>query len=295
MSMEQVLRLFLLKIQSTEGTAETDLDGSNFIEVEDSSRLEPDVVPTEINLVGGGYEQDAAVIGRRKANVTLSWPLRKWGAQDSGITPDWVNAWTAARFSHTQNNGYHILKPSNTVYTDCTVWRYSGDLNASKSLLAKAFNVKFDWKLSFDFSGDTIARLELTGVGAYDGAPANATQPTVSKNRSAVPGLTGVTMSINGDSDYVCTSLEITGNQSVDPTTMPSATGGVGVASVTSRKIKFSAKCYMDVTGTVDPEAALFALTEGAVAVSWGVGTEISVSCAYAQITKVVPSDENGV
>jgi len=45
----------------------------------------------------------------------------------------------------------------------------------------------------------------------------------------------------------------------------------------------------------VDPEAALFALTEGAVAVSWGVGTEISVSCAYAQITKVVPSDENGV
>ena len=293
--MKDALKLFLFQLQETEGTPETDLTGTDFIEADPGSGIEPDVVVTDINTAGNGFDQDAAVVGKYMCNSTLVFPLRNWGASDSNVLPDWATVLQCAGFSLTQNNGYYILTPVSNSIQDGTLWTYSGDLRASQSLLTKAGNLKFSPKFTLDFAGESIGKIEFTGVGRYGGAPTTATQPSVTKNRTAVPPLRSVTMEINGDSNYRCLNLEIDFNQDVDATTLPSDVSGVGKSEITTRKVKFTAKCYREITATVDPESAMFALTEGAINVSWYISNEIQILSGYSQITKVSPSEENGV
>jgi hypothetical protein len=291
--MVKAQELFLMKIQETAGTAETGLDGDDLIEVMPDSSLEADTSFTEINLVGGGYTQDKGTPGMRRANVSLSFPLRDFG---DGIKPDYVRGLQAARFDLTENNGYYILTPSDTATTDCTVWHYTGDLTASGAVLEKASNVKFDWTISFDFSGDGIAKLDLSGVGKHGGDVSDATQPTVNKNRTSVPSLTGVTMQINGSSDYECTSLTINGNQTVEPRVNPADSSGVGGTEVTERKIKFTATVYCDTKATIDPMNSFLNSTTGALKIHWGTSDEIKIDANYAQFTKApTRSDNNGI
>ncbi len=293
--MEDKLKLFLFQKQDTEGTPETDLTGADMVELEPASGIEPDISPTEIDLVSGSFDQDAAVIGRYRANVTATAPLRPFGAADSDVEPDFGPILECAGFSVNAQNSYYDYVPVSTSTTDGTMWEYSGAKGANLSLLTKAGNLKFDWKVNLDFSGDVIGRIELTGAGRYDGAPTNSTQPSVTKNRTAVPPLRGVTMQINADADYRPISFEFTGNQEVDPTVLASHVSGVGMSKITSRKIKFSGKFYRDVTGTTDPQAALFALTEGLTSFSWTSTNGVVVMATYTQLTKVTPSEENGV
>jgi len=292
--MVENLKQFLFKKQSVEGTPETSLVGTDFLELEPSSGIEPDVTATEINLVGNGFDQDAAVIGRYRANVTATAPLRPFGAADSSTAPDYGALLECAGFSETEQNSYFDYVPISTSTTDGTLWEYSGDLNTSSCLLTKAGNLKFDWKVTLDFSGDVIGKIEFTGAGRYDGASTTATQPSITKNRTAVPPLRGVTMQINADADYRPISFEFTGNQEVEPTVLASHASGVGLSKITSRKIKFTGKFYRDITTTTDPQAAMFALTEGLTSFSWSTTNGIVVAATYTQITKVTSSDENG-
>jgi len=293
--MEDTLKLFLFKKQATEGTPETSLLGIDLLECEAGSKIEPDVTMTEIALVGGGYTQDAAVMGRQKANVTLICPIRNFGAAASLEEPDWGIALECSRFAKVENNSYYWYSPSNTVTLDGTCWEYSGNLSASSCLLKKAGNLKFNPKFTFDFAGDTIGKVEFTGVGRDGGAPANATQPAVEKNRTAVTPLRTATLTINGDSDYRCLNLEIDFNQDIEASTLPSDSTGVGKSYVTTRKAKFTCKVYRDVTGTTDAPAALRALTSGTLNLTYGSSSNIVIQCGYSQLTKVMPSDENGV
>ena len=293
--MEDTLKLFLFKLQGTEGTPETSLLGIDLLECEAGSKVEPDIAVTDIALVGGGYTQDAAVVGRQKANVTLICPIRNFGAAASQEEPDWGIVLECSRFAKVENNSYYYYTPSNTVTKDGTCWEYSGNLSATSCLLQKAGNLKFNPKFTFDFAGDTIGKVEFTGVGRDIEAPSNATQPAVEKNRTAVTPLRSATLTINGDSDYRCLNLEIDFNQDVEASTLPSDSTGVGKAHVTTRKAKFTCKVYRDVTGTTDAPAALLALTSGALNLTYGASSNIVVACGYSQITKVTPSEENGV
>jgi len=288
-------RLFLLKLQDTEGTPETTLVGTDVFEADPGSKIDPDPSKTPIKLVAGKRDQEATVIGRKLANVTLNAPMRPWGASGSRVTPDWVRALQCAGFEKTENNGYWILKPTSTVRKDCTVWMYSGDLRSSYSLLQKVGNVKFDFTINMDFSGDVISKIELTGMGRYDGAPSNATQPSVSRNRTAVPALTGCTMQIGGDSDYRVLSLTITGNQPTEATVLPTHASGVGINEITDTELKISCKAYREITTTADPEASLYNLTTGALRVWWDADNDVKIDGGYMQIIDVKPSDENGV
>jgi len=289
--MIDVQKLFLLRLQNVERTPETVLLNSHFIEVIKDSKLEPDVQETAIKLVGSGIDQYPSVVGRRKANCTLAHYMRGYG---TGNLPHWVNNARAAWFTLSENNGYYILRPSNVAQIAATVWEYSGDTGASSSLVYKAGNIKFDWKITLDFSGDNVAKIEFTGVGAEVADYANATHPVVVKNRTAVPGLTGVTLTINGDSDYRPLQFEFTGGQPVEATVDPSQTSGVGICKVTDREIKFTGKVYRDVTGTTSPSSALRAGTAAATSFSWGSG-ECILRSNYTQITKCVPTEENGI
>uniref|UniRef100_A0A6M3MDG2 Tail protein n=1 Tax=viral metagenome TaxID=1070528 RepID=A0A6M3MDG2_9ZZZZ len=289
------LKLFLFKLQATEGTPETSLVGIDLLECEAGSKIEPDIAITEIALVGGGYTQDAAVVGRQKANVTLICPIRNFGVKDSLEEPDWGIVLECSKFRKYENNGYYWYEPSNTVTQDGTCWEYSGALGSSLSVVKKVGNLKFNPKFTFDFAGDTIGRVEFTGVGRDTGAPVNATQPAVEKNRTAVTPLRSATLTINGDADYRCLNLEIDFNQEVEASTLPSDSTGVGKSYVTTRKAKFTYKVYRDVTGTTDPPADLLALTSGTLSLVYGGSNNIRVVCGYSQITKVAPSEENGV
>lgn len=289
------LKLFLFKLQGTEGTPETSLLGIDLLECETGSKIEPDIAVTEIALVGGGYTQDAAVIGKQKANVTLICPIRNFGAKDSLEEPDWGIVLECSKFRKYENNGYYWYEPSNTVTQDGTCWEYSGNLSASSCLLQKAGNLKFNPKFTFDFAGDSIGRVEFSGVGQYGGAPANATQPAVEKNRTAVTPLRSATIVINGDSDYRCLNLEIDFGQTIEASLLPSDSTLVGKTYVNTRKAKFTCKVYRDVTGTTNPPADLLALTSGALSLVYGASNNIRVVCGYSQVTKVTPSEENGI
>lgn len=295
-TMENSKQLHLFKLQSVEGTPETGLVGTDLCECNADSNIEPDVVATELDIVSGGFDQYQAVIGRKKANSTLSFPLRNYGAAGSSTEPHWGKPLQCAGFAKTENNGYYIYTPTNDTSQDGTHWMYSGSTASSGAILRKAGNLKYDWKVSFDFAGTSIAMLELTGAGQYDNsAPADATQPSVTKNRTVVPPLRGVTMTINGVSGYRMINLEINGNQAVEPTTLPTDNTGVGIASITNRKIKFSMKAYMELNAVANPENAMYAITEGLTDVLWDSNSKVQITANYAQITKVTPSDENGV
>ncbi len=290
--MENTLKLFLLKLQGTPDTPEAALVAGDLAEVDPSSGIESDTQVAEIDLVGGGYTQDIAVVGRKKCNVNLNFPIRE---EQAGHTPKLVEAIQCARFAVTESAGYFVLTPSNTVQTDCTVWEYSGDLGASLSLVHKAGNVKFNGKLSFDFSGDSYGKCELNGVGQEVAAPIVGSQPTVTKDDSVVNALLGVTCTINGDADYEPLSLEIDFGQEVENKTLASDTTGCGGSVVTKRKIKFTTKVYRAIPATVDPIAALYAATEGTLNLAYGAADLIKIECNNAQITSVKKDEDAGI
>ena len=290
--MENTLKLFLLKLQSVAGTPEAALVAGDLAEVDPASGIESDTQVAEIDLVGGGYTQDKAVVGRKKANVNLNFPIRE---EQAGHTPKLVEALQCARFAVTESAGYFVLTPSNTTTDDCTVWEYSGDLGASLSLVHKAGNIKFNGKLSFDFSGDSYGKCELNGVGLEVAAPIVGTQPTVTKDNSVVNALLGVTCSINGDSDYEPLSLEIDFGQEVENKTLASDATGCGESAITKRKIKFTTKVYRQIPATTDPIAALYATTEGVLNLAYGASDIMKVECNNAQITSVKKDEDAGI
>jgi hypothetical protein len=291
--METSNELWLLKLQSAEGTAETSLVDSDFVECDAGSKIDEDIQTTEINLLGQGMQQDYASVGRKKANFTMVFPLRRFS--DTKEKPDWVKALQIAGFAVGSHNGYWVCRPSSTLRKSGTIWHYSGDPNPSASIVTKIGNAKADWKIELPFSGDNYGKVTLTGVGSLVSIPALATQPIVDKDRSLVPGLTGVTMQINGVSTYQCTNLEFSGNQGIESMVKPTDTSGVGISRIKGRKIKFSCKAYTEVPATIDPMTALYNSTVGLSNVYWGTGSMLKIDAQNTQITKCARGEENGI
>lgn len=292
--MEKALTLWLLKTQATPGTPEVALAAGDYIEcTKDSAGIEADPQSADIDLAGNGYGHDQAVQGRKLANVGLTFPLRE---ELAGHIPGAVIACQSARFAMTENGGYFELAPSNIIQTDCTVWEYSGNMNTDACLLHKAGNVKFGGKLIFDFSGDCYGKLELTGNGLEVGAPIDASQPTVAKDGSVVSALTSVpTFTLCGETVFRPLNLEIDFGQEVAVSVLPSASTGSGKAHVTNRKMTYTAKLIRDIVATVDPVTKSYAGTLGAMALIYGTGAAIDLSCTSISIRKWSKSEDNGI
>lgn len=292
--MEKALKLWLLKLQAVPGTPEVALDATDYIEAtEDSSGIAADIQSADIALSGNGYGHDLAVQGRRLVNAGLTFPLRE---EQAAHIPGFVKALQCARFAMTENAGFFELVPSNTVEHDCTIWEYSGNLNAGASLVSKAGNVKFGGKLSFDFGGDCYAKMELTGNGLEIEPPSNSSQPTVVKDGSVIPSLKNVaTFTLNGSSSYRVLTLDIDFGQEIAVSVLPSVISGCGKAHVTNRKITWSAKVYRELTTTVDPIVDQYASNPGALSLVYGASNGIDLSCPSVTVRKVANSEENGI
>jgi hypothetical protein len=290
--------LFLFKTQplsinyAAAGT--TAMDGTCIIEPLKGSTLECEQDSEEIDLVSGTLDQEPAVPGNKQATVSLNFPMT--GSHNDGTnSPYWMTVGQCAGYTLTDGTAQkHTLTPTSSFTTAGTFWKFSGPNSDGTSLLYKAYNVQADWKLSLD--AGKAPKMQYTGKGAYYGVATDSTQPTnVTKARVSATAFKSATVTVNGNS-YKLISAEISGNQAVAVTSDPSEAGGIGGSEITSRKVKFTAKCYATKAGTLDPMTAIDNSTQGALTFLWGTGKNaISISGNYAQITKCKSSDENGV
>ena len=173
------LSALLVKQQSTYGTAEGSLNGSNGIETIGAAEWshEPDV--TEILLVGNGFDQDKAVPGAGMYEITASAYMRTGNAASdygqietllltSGMTSSGASTIRTYQFTSTRDE-----------YVDATCWGYTGDKTASGSLLRKMSNVFFRPKWTLESGKPTV--MEVTGQGVYGGTATSATMPSITK------------------------------------------------------------------------------------------------------------------
>jgi hypothetical protein len=289
------LQLLLLQLQDTFGTAETDLTGADLIEVMGPPEFvwDPDI--TEIDLVAGAFDQDAAVPGASSYELTGKAYMRTGNASgDYAQIDTLLQASCMVGVTSAGPIKTYSFTSTRTSYKDATAWGYSGDLSTSSSLLRKMSNIILRPKWTLEAGKPSI--MEFVGTGVYGGAAANATQPAITKERVSPPALLGATVTINGDADYQLIKAEIDATQAVDLTVDAAATYGRGNSAITNRKIKWTATVYMDVTGTVDPEAALLGQTEGALSIAYGTApNKVTFAMTNSQITATPMGDENGV
>lgn len=297
----EALNQVLLKIQSTFGTAESSLTASDVAEVERGAKASYAPKVTDISLVGAGFTQNKSVIGPRECSISLAYPLRTGGAENSpgqAVKALQCCGWkeTASDTDADATNDRFAYTPSNkqSEWKDCTVWAYSGNLDTSGSYLRKIQNVMFSGKLSIDFE-TCVAKLMVEGKGALNTEDAAATQATVTPSSTAVASLAGATINFFGDADYTLINLEYDFGEAPNTSINGANANGLGMTTQTDRKIKFTAKVYKDTA--IAPVTALNAGTLGTISVMWGTVPNkftVATGSSKAQITSVSESEQNG-
>ncbi len=289
------LSMLLVKAQTTYGTAKTDLDATNIIETIGPATLKPNFGMTEIDLVAGGFDQDASIPGLTSCDLSFKVYARSGGSD----TPSQFGALLGMScFTMAEAvDGIFIYTPTSVLgsMVDCTAWGYSGNLDSSGAILRKMSSGILIPKWSFEAGKPTV--MDCNGKFMYDGIPAAATAPTPTKIRTLASAFLGATtLTINGDNNYKIINAEIDMGQEAALTINPAATYGQGLTIVTKRKIKWKAKVYKDTI--VDPEHALLNPTDhiAAVTIEYGaVPQKYKWTSAYGQITNISNSDESGV
>jgi len=288
-------KLLLVKNQSVFNTPETSLGADDVVETVEQPEFSLNADVTEIDHVAGAFDQDVAIPGIISYDITAKVYMRTGGASQSygqidklllasGMTGSTSGAVKTYQFTSTQS-----------AYTAATAWGYSGNKSTGGALLRKAGNIV--WKPKWTIEAGKPVIMEISGTGTYGGAAASATQPSITKLRSNPPAfVAATTITINGDSDYKVLKAEIDAGQTTELTVDPAQTYGKGEATITDRKIKWSATVYQDLPSTVDPETALINKTEGGLVFVYGTApNKITFSCGYSQITDIKEGDEGGV
>lgn len=289
--MKPKLILFLAKKQAVEGTPEVSLVGADLAYCYSESKIEYSPSKTELDLIGAGYTQVNCVIGREECPAEFIFPLRNMG---DGVTPEIDAFITSAGFDLTEVAPFYVYTPSNTNRQDCTVWKYGGNLNTGKSVLEKCSNLKFDWKLSFDFTSEWVAKISFTGKGRYTSMPTDDTQPSTTPNATFHPSTKGSVLTLNGNTDYRLINLDIEGGQPITSSILYSDPTGVGISGIDEKKFKFTAKVYKDIVATTDPHTAIQSRSEGLLDFAWGTGPLCQITANYSQLTAISNSSEGG-
>jgi hypothetical protein len=275
-------------LQATFGTMETSLATTCFVAmIKPTISYEPTVTPIE--MVGGGFANTKSVIGPYNASLKGGLPLRN-AAQDS--PGPWSLFIKCMGFLESAVTHVYTYTPSDSFseWSDMTCFGYTG--NMANSFVHKAGNLMGGGKLSFDFEKATV-QIDADMNGLFSGALVTGAQPSVTRSTVAISPCRGATISILGDANIVPVSLEIDLGQEAKPTVSPAQTSGLGINLVTKRKIKWSAKVYMDTL--TNPTTAQLAATTAVISVQWGTApNKFTVSLTQCQIEKATPSDING-
>jgi hypothetical protein len=289
------LGLLLVKLQAVYGTAETSLANTDVIETIGAAEFSSDFGASPIELVSGGFDQDAAIPGLTKYDVSGKVHVRTGGSAaaygqiDTLLQASGMVGTTAASVKT------YAFTSTRTAYKDATAWLYSGNLGTAGCLLRKASNIVFNPKWTFEAGKPVV--MDFSGSGVYGGAAGTGTQPTITKLRTAAPAWMGLsTLTINGISTYKILKAEIDAGQETNLTIDVAQAYGFGQTEITNRKVKFSATVYCDLPASGDPETALLARTEGALAFAYGTApNKATFTSTYSQITDIKKGDESGI
>jgi len=295
MEMARKLSLLLCQQQATFGTAETDIVAADVMETIGPATVDLDPGTTDIDLVAGGFSQDAAIPGLYSLGLNFSVYARAAAADDVGQFGKCL-LWSGMTVSE-GTDGIFTYTPTSTQssFTDFTAWLYSGSLASTGSNITKGSNGIISPKFTFEAGKPTImacqAKLRWAGVSVV------GTQPAITKLYTLPSALVGAsTLTINGDTDYKLLSAEIDMGQVTSLLKDPKQTYGHNNATITDRKIKWTAKVYKDIPATVDPETALLNKTIGAFTIEYGtVPQKVSFNSTYSQITGIKHDEEDGV
>jgi hypothetical protein len=284
-------------IQSALGTEATSLSTFDVAEVMEGSKLGFTAKTSPIALVGAGFSQNASVRAPSIADVTLVYPMRTSGAQDTETDLQRVLQCSGLLLSGPTSHKYTYAPTSiASSMKDMTVWGYSGDMSTTAAYKRILYNCMFNPKITLDFQGDGYAKAEFSGKGVYKGPAAAATQLAVTKDAGIVQPLRGVTLNFFGDTDFDLLKLEFDFGQEVAVTAKPTDPTGLGLALITKRLIKWSATVYRDTAA--DAETLFSAGTLGTISCAWGTAPNkitIATGALKAQITEIADGDTDGV
>lgn len=277
------------------------LTAADIIEPMKDSTAEWDPQMEQIETVAGGFEQDAAVPGDEPFNATLRFPMTPGlpsGTLAGRTMPYWMKVADAmcgysVGASTTAGPSRFAMIPVNNFTTAGLLRHFTGDMAASGAIATGGYNLAADWKCTVEAGKVPMIEYTATG-GTY--SIADATQPSVTKARVAPRAFKSATVTFLASSSYKLIKMDFSGNQAPQNLVDPSQASGRGASEITDRKVRFTAQFYTLKLATVDPITALRNSTQGTLVLQWGSTTEIvKISATYAQITKCVKSDANGV
>jgi len=295
MEMAKKLSLLCIQEQANFGAVETDITGSDVIETIGPATVDWDPGVTEIGLVAGAFDQDAAIPGLHSLDLNFSVYARAAAADTVGQFGKLLRlaAFTEAEavdgiFTYTPNSQQSLWK-------DYTAWMHSGSLSSTGTNIVKGFNGIICPKFTFEAGKPGI--MACQSKLAWGGVAVVGTQPSITKERTLPSALVGAsTITLAGDTDYKLISAEIDMGQVTSLLKDPKQTYGHGNNTITDRLIKWSAKVYKDIPTTVDPETALLNKTIGAITIEYGTAPQkVGFTSTYGQITKVKHDEEDGV
>jgi hypothetical protein len=295
------LDLLLVSAQDSWGAEQAGLTAAHFIETVGPAKLKLNSNPNEVDLIGGGFEQDASIPGAQEIDLSLAVHMRSNGADAAGQAGTLLKCAGMKQTESTPTGGTFTYVPTSLIseQKDFTAWMYSGQIGSNACFLYKAFNGLFIPKWTFETGKpclmDLSAKLCYSGVSALATQPTSASTPALTKQRTIAPAFMGLnTHLILNSALYQIISAEIDMGQEAALTVDAGATYGRAESIFSKRKIKWKAKIYKDTT--VDPETALLGKTIAAVTFDFGVIPQRhSFSSSYGQITNISNSDEGGV
>jgi hypothetical protein len=279
------------------------LVASDLAQVLKGSSIEPDIAVEPIEIVAGGFDQFAAVVGKQTGKGSLKFAMNP-ASSNGSILPQWGKVlvgscdFSLATTSGGTNPSNFVMTPINQSTNSGEIWHYTGDASASSALLSKFYNCKGSWKISAN--ANKAPEIEFTLTGAFQ-SEIDATQPAATdlsaiKIRETVYAVKNATVSIMGSIAYKLLSFDAEGGETIVNRDDISVDSGSGQTDITDRKIKFSLKCYAIKKASADALGQLLAGTEAAISIAFGPsGKSITIGGTYAQITERKRSDENGI
>ncbi len=297
------LDLLLVSEQAIWGTEEVGLDAGDFIETVGPAKLKLNSNASEVDLIGGRFEQDASIPGGQQLDLSLAVNMRSNGNDAAGQVGTLLKCSGMTQTESTPTGGTFTYVPTSKIseQKDFTAWMYSGQIGTEACILYKGYNGLFLPKWTFE--AGKPCKMDLTAKFCYSGVPILGTQPTsasspaLTKQRTLAPAFMGLnTHLILNSAVYQIISAEIDMGQEAAMTVDAGAAYGFAESLFSKRKIKWKAKVYKDIT--VDPEHALLNPTDHIAAVTFDFGVipqRVSFSSIYGQITNISNSDESGV
>ena len=280
------LEAILVKIQSVFGTPATDLVSigttNYYFPATDNSKIDINPQFTPIDVLSGGFDQDASVRGNILATAEIGCYMKSVGTLITSLPEFGTIAQTCGLEYSAGNSGTLYIHYYGCGTTkDLTIWHYSGGFGSNQSLLRKLGNVVGDWKITGEAGKPVL--FTMTGKGIYT-SESVSTIPTftIPKDRSVIAAAVPLTVLI-GDQVYNVLKFEISGNNVVEQYGSNADAYGTGESVMADVRVKMSFTAYADITKTFPLDTAIANTPLTAMTFTFGIaGQKITMDTSVS-------------